>query len=114
MKTRIFHNESTIFPGNRTYLDRPRINDLLRDAVESPFVTVSAGAGYGKTQAVYAFLQTYGVLTAWLQLSERDNLSSRFWENFTRTLTSYSERIGTRMLGIGFPETDEQFAKLLA
>jgi LuxR family maltose regulon positive regulatory protein len=112
--TRIFHRESTIFPGNRAYLERPRVNRLLGDALKSPIVTVSAGAGYGKTQAVYAFLHTYDASAAWIHLSERDNLSSRFWENFARTLALYSERIGARMLGLGFPETEEQLAKLLA
>ncbi|MDR2770686.1 MAG: hypothetical protein LBB57_01455, partial [Clostridiales Family XIII bacterium] len=114
METRIFHSESTIFPGNRAYLERPRISRLLEDAVKSPFVTVSAGAGYGKTQAVYAFLRNHDALTGWVQISERDNLRSRFWENFAHTLSHYNKRIETRMLELGFPETDEQFVKVLS
>jgi LuxR family maltose regulon positive regulatory protein len=101
-------------PENRAYLERPRIHKLLEDAMKSPYVTVTAGAGYGKTQAVYAFLQNYDASTAWIQLSQRDNLATRFWESFARTLALYNKRMAERMRELGFPETDDQFAKVLS
>ncbi|MDR1977446.1 MAG: LuxR C-terminal-related transcriptional regulator [Synergistaceae bacterium] len=108
------HSKSTISPENRTYLERPRINKLFRDAVESPLVTVSAGAGYGKTQAVYSFLRQYEAVTTWIQLSERDNLGTRFWENFVCTVALRDRRFAERLREAGFPEADDQFTEYLS
>ncbi|MDR1158090.1 MAG: LuxR C-terminal-related transcriptional regulator [Oscillospiraceae bacterium] len=95
-------------------MERPRVHTLLEDAVQSPLVAVSAGAGYGKTQAVYSFLQRYGAVTTWIQLSERDNLSARFWENFARTIMLYDKRFAERLLDVGFPDTEDQFMNYLS
>jgi LuxR family maltose regulon positive regulatory protein len=95
-------------------LERPRINKLLDSAVRSPLVTISAGAGYGKTQAVYSFLQKYDAVATWIQLSVRDNLGTRFWENFVRTIALYDEPFAAWLSEIGFPETDDQFEKYLS
>jgi LuxR family maltose regulon positive regulatory protein len=114
MENRIFHNLLTVSPENRIYLERPRINRLLKDALQLPVVIVSAGAGYGKTKAVYSFLRKYDAVTTWIQLSKRDNLAQRFWENFTRTIALYNKRFSDRLVDIGFPETDDQFEKYLA
>ncbi|MDR3171890.1 MAG: LuxR C-terminal-related transcriptional regulator [Treponema sp.] len=95
------------------YLERPRIDHLLGKAVQSPFITVVAGTGYGKTQAVSSFLQKNEVMTIWLQLSEWDNLGWRFWENFTRALSLYNPGIAARFLELGFPDTERQFDRYL-
>jgi LuxR family maltose regulon positive regulatory protein len=114
MKNRIFHSGLVIAPENRVYLERPRIHKLMEDAVRSPLVTISAGAGYGKTQAVYSFLQKNDALTTWVQLSDRDNLPTRFWENFTSVIALYNPDYAARLLDIGFPETEDQFAVYLS
>jgi LuxR family maltose regulon positive regulatory protein len=114
MKTHIFHSKAAVPPENRAYLERPRINKLLENAMKSPYVTVTAGAGYGKTQAVYAFLRNYGAPTAWIQLSRRDNLATRFWESLARTMALYNNRMAERIRELGFPETDDQFARVLS
>jgi len=36
----------------RDFLKRPRVDSLLKSAIQKPLTTVVAGAGYGKTQAV--------------------------------------------------------------
>ncbi|MDR2179542.1 MAG: LuxR C-terminal-related transcriptional regulator [Synergistaceae bacterium] len=77
-------------------------------------VIVSAGAGYGKTLAVYSFLQNYDATTMWFQLSERDNMGMRFWENFAQTISLYNKRFAEGLLTLEFPETGEQFAKYLS
>jgi LuxR family maltose regulon positive regulatory protein len=114
MKNHIFHSGLRILSETIVYLERSRIGKLLESALKSPYVTVTAGAGYGKTQAVYSFLLEYGAPTAWIQLSERDNLPTRFWENLARTLSLYNRRIGERMRELGFPETEDQFAKVMS
>ncbi|MDR1515215.1 MAG: LuxR C-terminal-related transcriptional regulator [Synergistaceae bacterium] len=82
--------------------------------MQKPLVIISAGAGYGKTVAVYSFLQGYDATTIWLQLSERDNLVTRFWENFTHTISMRNERFAERLLMLGFPETEDQFEKYVS
>ena len=74
-------------------------------------VTIYAGSGYGKTRTVYSFLQKYHAYTTWIQVSERDNVVTRFWENYAHTVSLTWPEIGERLLEIGFPESDEAFAK---
>ncbi|MDR1246518.1 MAG: LuxR C-terminal-related transcriptional regulator [Clostridiales Family XIII bacterium] len=114
MNTRIYHSGLPITQENRVYLERPRVHGLLEDAVRSPLVAVSAGAGYGKTQAVHSFLRQYDAVTTWIQLSERDNLGARFWENFARTIMLYNKHFAERLLEAGFPETEDQFMNYLS
>jgi LuxR family maltose regulon positive regulatory protein len=114
MGNRIFNRELAISTENTTFLERPRINDILAEAVQKPLVIVSASAAYGKTLAVYSFLQKYDASTMWFHLSEHDNLGARFWENFAHTVSLYDKRFAERLLMIGFPETDEQFEKYIS
>jgi LuxR family maltose regulon positive regulatory protein len=101
-------------PGNQLYLDRPRIDGLLETAVQSPIVEVIAGAGYGKTHAVYSFLRRHSDLTAWMQISERDNIADRFWENFVQTVTFMGKDSVKDLEKIDFPDTDLKFDRYLA
>ncbi|MDR3146279.1 MAG: helix-turn-helix transcriptional regulator, partial [Treponema sp.] len=99
--------------GNQLYLDRARIHRLLEQAMQSLVVTVIAGAGYGKTQAVYSFLRTHKFLTAWMQLSERDNIQERFWENFTAAVSFINRGSARRLRELGFPGTGRRFDRYL-
>jgi LuxR family maltose regulon positive regulatory protein len=100
-----------IFPDkdDSVYLERSPLNKRLTEALESPLVTVVAGEGYGKTHSVYSFLQRADVITIWLQLSERDNLGWRFWENFSGAMGLYHRELGKRLSDLSFPETIRQF-----
>jgi LuxR family maltose regulon positive regulatory protein len=102
-----------IAPGNRIYLERDRVNCLLKPALKNPLVIVSAGAGYGKTHAIYAFVRKYKLLTAWMQLSERDNIGDRFWENFITTVTTVNKEAAVRLAEMDFPETERQFDRYM-
>jgi LuxR family maltose regulon positive regulatory protein len=82
--------------------------------VENPLVVVVAGAGYGKTEAVYSFLKKYDAVATWIQLSERDNVGSRFWENYTRSISLCNEKLASALRTFGFPETESQFDRYLA
>ena len=79
-----------------------------------PLVVVCAGAGYGKTRAVYSFLQEYDANKSWLQISERDNIATRFWESFTSTVSLRKPETAARLMEIGFPDTDNAFSKFVA
>ncbi|MDR2402525.1 MAG: LuxR C-terminal-related transcriptional regulator [Spirochaetaceae bacterium] len=95
------------------YLERPHIDRLLEKAVQKPVILVTAGTGYGKTHAVYSFLQRYSVITVWLQLTERDNFQRRFWENFCSAISMINPETTEKLLRVGFPETERQFDRYL-
>ncbi|MDR2500871.1 MAG: LuxR C-terminal-related transcriptional regulator [Treponema sp.] len=101
-------------PGNQAYLERPQIHRLLEGAVQSPLVTVVAGAGYGKSHAVYSFVHACKAITSWIQLSEFDNNGNRFWENFTQAVGAISRESGEKLIQIGLPRTERQFDRYFA
>ena len=69
------------------YIARPRVDQALDQAARGSLVYVVAGAGYGKTQAVRSFIQRQeDARTYWIQLTENDNIPTRFWENLTHTI----------------------------
>jgi LuxR family maltose regulon positive regulatory protein len=76
--------------------------------------TVVAGEGNGKTWAVNSFLQKDPRKTVWLQLSERDNLGWRFWENYTGEVARLNRDVAKTLARIGFPESSRQFERYLS
>ncbi|MDR2758410.1 MAG: LuxR C-terminal-related transcriptional regulator [Spirochaetaceae bacterium] len=113
MPEQLFHSNVSITPGNQTYLERPQINCLLEQAVQKSVVIVSAGAGYGKTQAVYSFVRKYPALVGWIQLSERDNMGKRFWENLIAGIAVGNKKAAVKLADIDFPETEREFERYL-
>ena len=109
-----FKSNVNSFSYSSTFLERTRLNKLLERAVDYPMVAVYAGAGYGKTRAVYSFLQECSAHTTWIQLSERDNVAVRFWEKFTHMVSLTWPETGGRLAKIGFPESDAAFTKYIA
>jgi LuxR family maltose regulon positive regulatory protein len=99
--------------SNQLYLERPRIDALLEKAVKNPLVVVVAGAGYGKTYAVYSFVRKYQAQISWMQFSERDNVTSRFWENFINGVALSNAKAAARLEKIEFPETERQFERYM-
>jgi LuxR family maltose regulon positive regulatory protein len=98
---------------NQIYLERPRLYRYMEKALDSPLVTVVAGAGYGKTYAVYLYLRRIDVYTFWVQMSKRDNLAFRFWENMTGAFASLNPKFGADLRDLGFPHTPQQFDRYL-
>ncbi|MDR1566625.1 MAG: LuxR C-terminal-related transcriptional regulator [Treponema sp.] len=113
MAEQLFHGFTPMASGNQVNLERPQIDRLLEQAIRNPLVTVVAGAGYGKTYAVYSFLKKNNFRTAWLQFSERDNIGSRFWENFVSAVWSISRKSAASLMELGFPVTEEHFERYL-
>jgi LuxR family maltose regulon positive regulatory protein len=73
-----------------------------------------AGAGYGKTHAIYSFLRKYSAVTIWIQFSDWDNIADRFWENFTAAVGVINRETAAKLVEIGFPETERQFDRYRA
>jgi LuxR family maltose regulon positive regulatory protein len=96
------------------HFERPRLNQLFTEAVKYPLVLVCAGAGYGKTSAVYDFVHEHQVTTVWMQLSERDTVSARFWENFTHTVAQVNVPFAKEIEELGFPDNKVKVNQYMA
>ena len=105
----MFYSNVPINQSNRVYLERPRLDRILEQAIKSPVVFVCAGVGYGKTHAVYSFLRKCQFMIAWIQFSERDNIIARFWENFTGAVGVFSPNTTKLLTEAGFPDTRRKF-----
>lgn len=90
------------------HFERPRLSALLAQAVKYPLVVVCAGAGYGKTSAILDFARGYDGVIAWVQMTERDNVGSRFWENYTHTIMQLNQPFAKAIHALGFPDTDDK------
>ncbi|MCL2069584.1 MAG: LuxR C-terminal-related transcriptional regulator [Treponema sp.] len=104
--------EAALLPRRRLrntfHFERSRLNQLFSEAVRHPLVLVCAGAGYGKTSAVYDFVTEHQIPTAWMQISERDNVAERFWENYAHAWSQIDAAFANAIGKIGFPGTDEK------
>ena len=96
------------------FLERPRLNKLLHEAINYSLIVVCAGSGYGKTYTLHSFLKKHNEQTLWLQISERDNIPAIFWENYTNMVSFFWPKFGARLKGMGFPDSDEVFSKYAA
>jgi LuxR family maltose regulon positive regulatory protein len=114
MAERTFHSNAPMSPGNQIYLERPQIDRLLEKALQNPAVIVCAGVGYGKTQAVYSYVRDYPAAVGWMQLSERDNIGERFWENFISGISLGNPKAAAKLAKIPFPDTDRAIDRYMA
>jgi LuxR family maltose regulon positive regulatory protein len=105
--------DAVIVSNDDPYLERRELNSHLERIIESPLITVVAGEGYGKTYSLYSFLRTQKTVAVWIQISERDNLRERFWENYTGAIGLYDRETGKILADIGFPETNWQFDRYM-
>jgi len=99
--------------NNNFHFVRSRINNTFFEAMKYPLITVCAGAGYGKTTAVGDFVQAYQSDTVWVQLSERDNVGARFWENFSHSMAQINNEFSSLIKKLGFPDTAEKLKQYL-
>jgi LuxR family maltose regulon positive regulatory protein len=90
------------------HIKRTRLNNLFKKAVKYPLVLVCAGAGYGKTSAVHDFAEEYKLATVWVQLSERDNVGARFWENYTHSMAWVNPTLAKAINELGFPDNRDK------
>jgi LuxR family maltose regulon positive regulatory protein len=109
MPARVLHRNALPFNAGPYYLERPQLNRTLKEALQSPVVAVVAGQGYGKTSSVYSFLENSPVVSMWVQLSGRDNICRRFWENLCAIITLRNPELGRAMMEIGFPDSELLF-----
>jgi LuxR family maltose regulon positive regulatory protein len=107
------HDNRPTDAGNKYFLERPRVDRLLAKALQSHVVTVVAGEGSGKTHAVNSFLWKDPRRVMWIQLSQRDNLGWRAWENYIGAVAHINAEAAKIFSDIGFPESNRQFDRYL-
>jgi len=90
------------------HFKRSRLNQLFLEAINHPLVVVYAGAGYGKTSAIHDFTDEYQTTAIWAQISERDNIRARYWENFINTIGKINAPFAEAAAKLGFPDTKEK------
>ena len=93
------------------HFERSRLNALFTESTKCPLVLICAGSGYGKTSAVLDFIFNTKARTAWIQLSERDNVATRFWENYSYSVGQINQPLREALVELGFPDTDEKMSK---
>ena len=92
------------------YVPRLRLDRIFDQATKCQLVYVIAGAGYGKTQAVRHYIeQQEDAVVRWMQLTESDNISSRYWESLTHTIAFDHPEFASKLRELGFPETRSRF-----
>jgi len=96
------------------HLERARIHSLLTQGMKHPLVIVCAGAGYGKTNAVQDFIRKSDAATMWVQLSERDNVGTRFWENVVNAAEQLNMSFSKELAELGFPDTGDRLSRFFA
>jgi len=110
--TILYDNMKTV-PKIRSHFYRQRITNLLSESLKYPTVTVTAGAGYGKTQEVSAFLSETNVPFIWMSLSKLDNLTARFWESFIYAVSVLNPKLASSFYSSDFPNSAAQFHDFL-
>ena len=96
------------------FMLRPRLDQLFAQASRNQMVYVIADIGYGKTCAVRHYVeQQQGAIVRWIQLSESDNMGSRFWENLTRVVAMDNPDLAIKLREFGFPETLSRFKQFV-
>ncbi len=96
------------------FLPRPRVQNLLAEAAKKPLVIVCAGAGYGKTRAVFEFARKTAAPVLWMQLSEHDNAATRFWAKYVQFTAGWDESYSAQCRALGFPCTEDQLNRYMA
>lgn len=110
MKEDTLYGNIATAPILHGHYKRPRIDRLFEEAIAFPLIIVTAGVGYGKTQAVASFLDNHDdIVPIWLRLSTLDNFSTRFWESFIFAVSVQDRELAAELQTFGFPDSAPQF-----
>lgn len=113
MKNNILYDRSTTLPDGRNHFHRPRMDKIIDTAFNHQLVTVTAGAGWGKTQAISSFLRHSNTDFVWLKLSKLENLTPRFWETFAHAVGKQNPEFSKLLSNYGFPHSPALFHDFL-
>jgi LuxR family maltose regulon positive regulatory protein len=90
-------------------VSRPRLVDLLTEAVVGELTMVCAPAGFGKTALLADWAQRSGRPVAWLSLDAGDNDPVRFWRHVAAALEGIRDGVGQRLAPLLGPPSPRSF-----
>ena len=93
---------------------RPRVNALLKKALENPITFIKAGEGCGKSTSVKSFLEKRKEKVIWISLTQQDNDPSFFWENICQAVVLINAKAAGILKKCGFPFTQNQILSCIS
>jgi LuxR family maltose regulon positive regulatory protein len=79
---------------------RERLFGVLNAAQQFPLNLISAGAGWGKTTLLSAWVAGRADPLAWVSLDERDNEPGRFWRALIAAIRIHRPNVGADALAL--------------
>jgi LuxR family transcriptional regulator, maltose regulon positive regulatory protein len=95
------------------FVPRPRLVDLLEDALAGGLVLVCAPAGFGKTALLGDWARRGGRAVAWLSLDAGDSDPARFWRHVVAALDRALPGIAVRVAPLLGPPAPPSFEGLV-
>jgi DNA-binding SARP family transcriptional activator len=91
---------------------RPRVHDLIDEALRAGVCWLAAPAGYGKTTAVVDYLHGTKAPYVWYRVDEGDQDIARFYHYLARTLRSEKMTDAMPVFGAEYAERPREFARM--
>jgi len=91
---------------------RPRVHELIDDALRAGVCWLAAPAGYGKTTAVVDYLHGTKAPYVWYRVDEGDQDIARFYHYLARTLRSAKMAEAMPVFGSEYAERPREFARM--
>ena len=91
---------------------RPRVHDLIDEALRAGVCWLAAPAGYGKTTAVVDYLHGTKAPYVWYRVDEGDQDIARFYHYLARTLRSEKMAEAMPVFGSEYAERPREFARM--
>jgi LuxR family transcriptional regulator, maltose regulon positive regulatory protein len=100
VETALLATKFYVPPARANLVNRPRLLNKLKTALNYNLVLVSAPAGFGKTTLVSEWVRQVQpeINIAWLSLDEGDNALVRFLEYFISAMQNFQPNIGMKAL----------------
>jgi len=92
------------YTDNPSVIVRENINHMLSTAAAQPYVSFTAGAGYGKSTAAGSFLSSIDATVIWVALTPLDNDYVHLWDNVINSVRGVSQILADRLEKSGFPQ----------
>jgi LuxR family transcriptional regulator, maltose regulon positive regulatory protein len=91
---------------------RPRVHELIDEALRAGVCWLAAPAGYGKTTAVVDYLHGAKAPYVWYRVDEGDQDIARFYHYLARTLRSEKTAEAMPVFGSEYAERPREFARM--
>lgn len=96
----------SVRPG---FFPRPRVEEILKQALQYPLVTLFAGSGYGKRKSVAQYLAGQDVNVIWLQAARSENMAAQFWDGFLAAFAQGDDVAASQASALAFPVVREDW-----